>query len=636
MCYTVSMAEKRNLSKKFAFYIFLAAMLVVLVAFSFFVFRLAVNNTVEKSSTDYLKETASLYAGTFQVKLNDQFFMLESQARYFSNIDMDDYTAVKSTIIATKGVGEFKRIAVANASGMTINYDGKSSGNILMKDYFKKAMKGRAQISSTISIDEDGEKVLTLAVPIFQKESVVGVITGTFSYSVLDSIFSVDTFGGEGYTVISDREGMILIGSKNPNRLCYIDNWYDFFHNNKAISAAHMSAIFSDIHSDHTGVFSFALGNEKRIVAYTPVGVNNWYVLSVLSADYILSQQDKITRITITLIVVMLFVFMVLSVFVSKLMIHNAKIERDNTRYAINSETSQTLIFEYDYKTQVIEFTGNTASVFGENFKQLPLSDFGKISSLLHESEGDLLKELHEFVQGGGESYSSEVRLRTRDGEYAWYRLLGTVIMGQEKEPLKFIGSIVNVNKQVLHEQELKIMAETDLLSGLLNKVCMERNVTKFIAENKDSHFAAFFIIDLDNFKQVNDRLGHSYGDQAICNTANKLALVFSEKDFIGRIGGDEFCVLLCLKNSVRNAYSVVAGKAATLKDILANTYSNGEDTVSVTPSIGISFFPSQGQTFKELFKMADMALYHVKNNGKNNFAFYESTMKNAGESVYE
>ena len=132
----------------FSPYIFFAVFLISVTIFSFVRFNSAVNSTVSESSTNFLKETAFLYAGTFQVKLNDQLFMLESQARYFEDVDMDDYNAVKQTIIATKGVGEFKRIAVATSSGMTVNYDGKSSGNILMKDYFKKAMQGKAQISS--------------------------------------------------------------------------------------------------------------------------------------------------------------------------------------------------------------------------------------------------------------------------------------------------------------------------------------------------------------------------------------------------------------------------------------------------------------------------------------------------------
>lgn len=282
----------------FSPYIFFAVFLISVTIFSFVRFNSAVNSTVSESSTNFLKETAFLYAGTFQVKLNDQLFMLESQARYFEDVDMDDYNAVKQTIIATKGVGEFKRIAVATSSGMTVNYDGKSSGNILMKDYFKKAMQGKAQISSNISTDEDGERVLTLAVPIFQKKGaeekkVVGVITGTFAYSILDSLFSVDTFGGEGYSIISDKLGAILIGTKSKNRLCFADNWFDFFKDNKAISISELSAIYSDIQSNRTGIFNFSIRNENRIVVYTPVGVNDWYVLSTVTADYILSQQKK-------------------------------------------------------------------------------------------------------------------------------------------------------------------------------------------------------------------------------------------------------------------------------------------------------------------------------------------------------
>ena len=622
-------------------YIFFAVLLTLVTVFSFFSFERAVNKNVAESSTNFLKETASLYAGTFQVKLNDQLFMLESQARYFQEIDMDDYNAVKSMIISTKGVGEFKRIAVANSSGMTVNYDGQSSGNILMKDYFKKAMKGRAQISSTISTDEDGEQVLTLAVPIFQKtdenQKIVGVIIGTFAYSVLDNLFSVDTFGGEGYSFIIDKEGKILIGSKSPNRLCFAENWFDFFKANGALSTSQLSAMYSNMQSNHTGITEYSVNDANRIVVYTPVGVNDWYVLSVVTSDFILSQQRKITRITITLIIVMLFVFAVITIFLTRLIVQKARVEKDVSRYAINSENSQTLIFEYDFEKKVIEFTGNTDFVFGENLKQVELSDFEKISSRIHEAERDLLEHLRSFVKEGGINYSSELRFIGHNGEYSWYRLSGTIIFDKdEKTPIKFIGNLVNVNAQVIHEQELKTQAETDLLSGLLNKIYMEKSVTKFIGENKDTTFGAFFIIDLDNFKQVNDRLGHSFGDQAICDTATKLSLVFSEKDFIGRIGGDEFCVFLCIRNTIQNPLAIVEEKANTLKSILAEYYSNEEESVHVTPSIGISLFPEQASSYKDLFKRSDIALYHVKNSGKNNFAIYNDSMKNAGESVYE
>ena len=624
-------------SRRIPLYTFFAFFLVAVTVLSFIIFERAVNRNVSESSTNFLKEIASLYAGTFQVKLNDQLFMLESQARYFDDVDMDDYNVVKQTIMSTKGVGEFKRIAVANTSGMTINYDGKSSGNILMKDYFKKAMKGKAQISSNISTDEDGEQVLTLAVPIIKNEKVAGVITGTFAYSILDNIFSVDTFGGEGYSFIIDKEGQILIGSKSPNRLCFVENWFDFFHKNKAISTHDLSVIYSEMQSNRTGIINYSVNEEHRIVVYTPVGLNDWYVLSVVTADYILSQQTQITKITITLIVVMLLVFTIITIFLTRLIQQKAKIEKDNSRYAITSENTQTLIFEFDYEKQVVEFTGNSQFVFGENIKQVSLDNFDIISSKIHESERNLLADIRAFREQGGTNYTTELRFANANGGYSWFKLSGTVIFDRDgKTPIKFIGNLVNVNSQVLHEQELKAQAETDLLSGLLNKIYMEKNISKFISENKQSAFGAFFIIDLDNFKQVNDKLGHTYGDQAICDTANKLTLVFSEKDFIGRIGGDEFCVFLCLKSTNKNPLGVVENKASVLKEILAEDYTNGETSVHVTPSIGISLFPKHSSSYKELFTKADSALYHVKNNGKNNFIIYDDSMKGAGESVYE
>ena len=622
-------------SRKIPLYISLVTGLGALVVFSFIHFEKSVSNTVKKNSTNYLKDTAFLYAGTFQVKLNDQLFMLESQARYFQDVDMDDYNAVKSTIVSTKGVGEFKRIAVANTSGMTINYNGKSSGNIMMKDYFKKALKGKPQISSTISVDEDGENVLTLAVPIFQGQKVVGVITGTFSYSVLENIFSVDTFGGSGYNIISDKTGNILIGTKSPKSLCRENNWIDFFIENKYLHASELSEIYNTINQNRTGVFNFTIDDEQRIVAYTPVGLNDWYVLSALPADYILSQQNTITMITFRLILILLSVFIIITIFIARLIRQNESVKKDNTRYAINSETNQSLIFEYDYAKDTIEFTGNTKSVFGESFKRLPLSQFQKISSKIHETEKGLVLDIRKAAKEKSKNYTTELRIKINEKGYVWYKLAGTFVYGDGPEPVKFIGNIINVNAQVIHEQKLKTMAETDLLSGLLNKICMESRISTFLTEKLESHKAAFFIIDLDNFKQVNDKLGHTYGDQVICDTAKKLTLVFSEKDFIGRIGGDEFCVLLCLKNK-HNPRSIAEEKAQTLKEILAEIYSNGEESVEVTPSIGISLFPEQGLSHKELFKMADSALYYVKKHGKNNFAFYDEDMKNAGESVYE
>ncbi|MBP5283939.1 MAG: PAS domain-containing protein [Treponema sp.] len=182
----------------------------------------------------------------------------------------------------------------------------------------------------------------------------------------------------------------------------------------------------------------------------------------------------------------MLIVFVSVFIIILKLISQNIRVEKDNSRYAINSESSRTLIFEYDFGHKEIEFTGNSDFIFGENLKKLPLSEVSKIEDRIHEDERALFKHLREFVRSGGDSYNSELRLIEEDGKYAWYRISGSLISSEDGKPLKFIGNIVNVNAQVIHEQELKVLAQTDLLSGLLNKMYTEKSIDKFMAMNPD------------------------------------------------------------------------------------------------------------------------------------------------------
>ena len=620
--------------------LFLVSLLAIIIL-SFAIFQRRISAAVYKTSASFLEETAVLYAATFKVKLNDQLFMLESQARYFKEIDMDDYNKIKQTIMSTKGIGEFKRIAVANSSGMTINADGKSSGNIMMTDCFREAMKGTPDVSSKISLDEDNEKVLTLAVPIFQNQNkkAVGVITGTFAYSILDDIFSVETFSGSGYSFLVDNTGRILFGSKSKDRLCYEENWFQYMTEHNAFSNLALNTIRNNMKASRTGYTRYKIGDAERNLVYTPVHMNDWYVFSMVTADYVNLQQNRIIWLTVALIIVILLTFFALTLFLYRLLKTNEKIEKDNARYAVTTQNTQTLVFEYNFERKIIEFTGDSSFLLGENLSSLPIDWFNMIEKRIHESERNLLTHLRKFIASGESTYTSELRLKGDNDEYVWYRLTGTLIKDKDGGvPLKLIGSIVNVNAQIVHEQELKEMAETDLLSGLLNKVSMEKHVTEWIAKNQNS-VGAFYMLDLDNFKQVNDKIGHSAGDTAICDAAAKLSLTFSEKDFIGRIGGDEFCVFLTLPTTMEHHKmdELIIEKANLLNSILHETYIGHDCVVHITSSIGITIFPTQATTYKELFQRADAALYSVKEHGKNNYAIFDKNTMNEteGESVY-
>ncbi len=131
-------------------------------------------------------------------------------------------------------------------------------------------------------------------------------------------------------------------------------------------------------------------------------------------------------------------------------------------------------------------------------------------------------------------------------------------------------------------------------------------------------------MVDLDNFKNVNDTLGHIYGDKAIADTAGALTEIFHSNAFIGRLGGDEFAV--CAVYDAFDEESLmefIIKNAEKVCEANRREYSDGANTVRISSSVGISIGPKDGRDFELLYKKADEALYNSKKTGKNKFTVY-------------
>ena len=162
--------------------------------------------------------------------------------------------------------------------------------------------------------------------------------------------------------------------------------------------------------------------------------------------------------------------------------------------------------------------------------------------------------------------------------------------------------------------EELHRRATKDYLSGLLNRAAMERHIKKRLEAMDAEDNCAMFIVDLDDFKKVNDTLGHMTGDQAIRRSAHILSDIFRATDIVGRLGGDEFAVFLCGKVTEK----LVRDKAA---EICEKVYlALGDDPViDLTASVGV-YLSGPGQSFEGLYQSADLALYKAKKAGKHRF----------------
>lgn len=168
-------------------------------------------------------------------------------------------------------------------------------------------------------------------------------------------------------------------------------------------------------------------------------------------------------------------------------------------------------------------------------------------------------------------------------------------------------------------KKELENKADTDLLTGLNNKLATERKIKNYMEQNPQTQ-SMMFLLDVDNFKTVNDTMGHAFGDEVLSTLGEEISAIFRASDIIGRVGGDEFMIFL---KGVPTP-EVVRKEAKKVEDFF-KTFQVGKNVkYAVRASIGVAVFPKEGADFETLYKAADQGLYKAKRRGKNQLAFYE------------
>lgn len=178
-----------------------------------------------------------------------------------------------------------------------------------------------------------------------------------------------------------------------------------------------------------------------------------------------------------------------------------------------------------------------------------------------------------------------------------------------------------NIQKDSRIELEkMKKEAVTDYLTGITNRSGCEKEIEEYFMTAPKESLSAFLLVDLDNFKSINDKLGHQQGDQVLKEVAGIIKSSYRNTDIVARLGGDEFVVFM--KNVGRE--EVIYLHAEDLLKKLALVYENGHVSVKIGASIGIALAPRHGKSFKALYERADKALYKGKLSGKNQFCIYE------------
>lgn len=299
--------------------IIVVAFSAVFLSVSMAIFGNSTTATIDENTRMYLDENTKAMAAIFTTKLEDQLVMLESQVRYFRDIDLSDYNAMKSIIMSTKGIGDFKNIGVANSTGATINYNGKSSGNIMLTDYFKEAMTGANAISQSTYTDEDGDEVLVLAVPIVQNGNVTGMVFGTFTKDILNRLVETVSFGGSSANVLFDDDGTVLARTLDTPFIGDDDvNLYRMINYTSA---------------DGSGtIFPYEKGGEQMLAAINSVGVHGWNFAVLMPRSIISDVSDKVARYVVYIVFAVALVFILLLFSILLLMKNLSAEKKDRER----------------------------------------------------------------------------------------------------------------------------------------------------------------------------------------------------------------------------------------------------------------------------------------------------------------
>lgn len=520
----------------------------------------------------------------------------------------------------------FQRFGIADASGNAKVTNGEKI-NISSRQYFQEWMKNKKASSEIKKSALIEEMICIIAVPILKDGEAIGVLYGCTDLKVFNIYENTILENEKTYIQVIDPDGTYIV--KEPSGILgKRDNIFDGL--SRVESQTSLQEIQEKVKNEEPTYIEISDGECRETVCFTPLKLNHWCVVTVMdqsrianSIDYILGHDVYIMIIRVTVGVLLLSFLILYFSWQEKRQIEefNERLLIDEKLFRIASEKSGVIIMSYIIKTKQLHFIN--PDMFGlklpdkidnapENFVHY-LSDKNKN---LHEELHTILKNM----ENGEGKRTFFVTVKHSDQEELILRIQLTSLFGTNGEIRQCIGVIEDATET----QHLREKADRDSLTGLYNRSYAVEKINGMLQEFSPAPECvhACVLMDLDNFKKLNDTLGHQKGDQALQDVANILRQHFREYDIVCRLGGDEFLVFV--QNIPRN---VIEKNIGSLLKKLTLTYEKEEKKVCITVSAGIYLVKEPGHDFRELYQKADETLYRVKNSSKNGYRIYGQTL---------
>ena len=294
------------------------------------------------------------------------------------------------------------------------------------------------------------------------------------------------------------------------------------------------------------------------------------------------------------------------------LQLHGRALEASVNAIVITAHSAEGELIEYANPAFARLFGHASAAVLGQ-----------RLETLLDQDQHDEDRSALAAAMQSQQEVTLLLRTRHRDGAQLWSQLHVAPVRNAAGGIDHHVCVLTDMTATIDYQAQLEHQANHDALTGLPNRALLGDRMAQAI--NYAQHYGDelwLVFIDLDNFKLVNDSLGHQSGDELLCTVATRLRACIGDSDTVARLGGDEF--LLLLPNAGDRP---MAGLLQRVQDAVAAPLALGAQQFTVTCSIGVSIYPADGIEPEQLLKHADIAMYRAKEAGRNQVQFYESAM---------
>ena len=264
----------------------------------------------------------------------------------------------------------------------------------------------------------------------------------------------------------------------------------------------------------------------------------------------------------------------------------------------------------------------NFCKISGYSREELLGRNHRLLNSNVHSRE--FFREMYRCIRAG-QVWRGELCNKAKSGSLYWVDTVITPQLGVNGEPIAYMAIRIDITARKRAEAQISYAATHDALTGLANRAALMGQMHEALAHIQQQEGAlTVYMLDLDGFKHVNDTLGHAAGDKLLKEIASRLKSAVRETDTVARIGGDEFAIIQIGAVEQREA---AIDLAIRILDLAALPFCFDGHDVCIGTSIGIALAPLNGSDASELLKNADLALYRVKSEGRNNFSFFEADL---------